>query len=152
MTILTLNPTAKRLHFTTEGRIIYDPPRPGMKRNTDRWVIASVDREITRYYRWWVKKHYFIDLCQPSWDAHVSVVRGEFVRPEYNELWKRLHNQKIKIEYGAVPKQVDTKPHFWYISAYAPEIDAIRGELGLRTNFSYHITIGRTYNETDYIR
>lgn len=152
MTTLTLNRNAQRYHFTTNGKIIYDPPRPGMKKNTDRWVIASVDREITRYYRWWVKKHYFIDLCQPSWDAHVSIVRGERIRPECHELWKRLHGKHIEIQYGAVPKQVESKPHFWYVSAHAPEIDQIRGELGLRTNFAYHLTIGRTYTENEYVR
>lgn len=141
-----------RYNFKTTGKIVYDPPRPGMKKNTDRWVIVSVDRDITRYYRWWVKRHYHIDLCEPSWNAHVSVVRGERIKPEYQELWKRLHGKTIEVEYGHTVKQVDSKPHFWYVSAHAPEIDQIRGELGLQTNFAYHLTIGRTYNEADYVR
>ena len=152
--ILTLNkaPQEPRYNFKTTGRIVYDPPRPGMKRRTDWWVIASVDRDITAYYRWWVQKRYFIDLCEPSWNAHVSIVRGERIDPKHHDKWKRLHGKTIEIEYGHTVKQVESKPHFWYVSAHAPEIDEIRGELGLQTNFAYHLTIGRTYNENDYIR
>lgn len=142
----------ERLQFTTTGKIVYDPPRPGMKRRTERWVIASVDREITRYYREMVRKRFFLDLCEPSWNAHVSIVRGENIRPEFQALWKRMHGKTVQIQYGIDVKQVPSKPHFWYVSAYAPEIDEIRGELGLRTNFSYHLTIGRTYNDNDYLR
>lgn len=142
----------ERLQFTTTGKIVYDPPRPGMKRRTERWVIASVDREITRYYREMVRKRFFLDLCEPSWNAHVSIVRGENIRPEFQALWKRMHGKTVQIQYDIDVKQVPSKPHFWYVSAYAPEIDEIRGELGLRTNFSYHLTIGRTYNDNDYLR
>lgn len=151
MAILTLNRTP-RYSFTSKGRIVYDPPRPGMKRNTERWAIVSVDREITRYYRWWVQKTYFIELCQPSWDAHISIVRGERISPKYQELWRRLHGKEIEFQYGCVPKQVEGKPHFWYVSAEAPEINQIRAELGLRSDFAYHLTIGRTYNENEYVR
>lgn len=149
--ILTLN-KEPRCNFTTTGRIVYDPPRPGMKRRNEGWIIASVDRDITAYYRWFVKKQYFIDLCEPAWNAHVSIVRGEKISPKYQELWRRLHGKKIDIQYGHTVKQVESKPHFWYVSAHAPEIDEIRGELGLETNFAYHLTIGRTYNENDYVR
>lgn len=152
MTTLSLNKNAQRYQFTTEGRIIYDPARPGMKRGTDWWVIASVDRDITAYYRWWVRNRYHIQLCEPAWNAHVSIVRGERIRPEFQEAWKRLHGKKIQIQYGHVVKQVEAKPHFWYVSAHAPEIDEIRGELGLPTNFSYHLTVGRTYDHNDYVR
>lgn len=151
MAILTLNKQG-RYQFKTTGRIVYDPPRPGMKRRNEGWVIASVDRDITAYYRWWVKAKYFIDLCEPSWNAHVSIVRGERVKPEYEHLWRRLHGKQIEIQYGHAVKQVESKPHFWYVSAHAPEIDEIRGELGLKTDFAYHLTIGRMYDENQYIR
>lgn len=140
-----------RYAFKTQAKIVYDPPRPGMKRNSEWWAIASVDREITRYYRWWIKQHYFIDLCEPSWNAHVSIVRGERVHPKYHELWKRLNGKIITLDCGIIPKQVDAKPHFWYIDAHAPEIDQIRSELGLKSNFSYHLTVGRSYHE-EYVR
>lgn len=152
MTILTLNNKRKEYPFVTEGRIVYDPPRPGMKRNTDRWAIVSMDREITRYYRWWIKTHYHIDLCQPSWDAHISIVRGEHISKNAEALWRSRHGQKIQVKLGIVPKQVEAKPYFWYIDGFAPEIDEIRAELGLKSGFNYHLTVGRTYGENEYVR
>lgn len=140
---------AQRFEFTTTGKIIYDPPRPGMKRRTEWWAIISVDREITRYFREMVRKRFFIDLCEPSWNAHVSAIRGERIHQSKQHLWKRMHGQKVTVHYSINVKQPPGKPHFWYVEAYAPEIDQMRGELGLRTDFSYHLTIGRTYNETD---
>jgi len=65
---------------TGHGYIKYDPYRPGLKKKKDWWAIVKIDREITRYYRWWVMKERWIDLCQPSWDAHISIIRGDGMR------------------------------------------------------------------------
>ena len=77
--------------FESTAKIVYDPRRPGMKRRTEWWCIATVDREITRYYREWIKRerlnlHDIVHpgdrqtverFVQPAWDAHISVIRGE---------------------------------------------------------------------------
>lgn len=143
--------------FKSTGRILYDPPRPGMKRRTQWWAIVSVDREITRYMRYWINQqrnplkldgH---DLCQPSWDAHISIVRGE--QPRQNEhLWRKYHGQKIDFYYDHNVRQSgdttgwDRPNHFYFINVDCPFLDQIRQELGLITNWRYHLTIGRTYD------
>ena len=50
---------------TSRGRIIYDPARPGMKRRTKYWAIVNVDREITRYFRWWVDRE-LLNITVPT--------------------------------------------------------------------------------------
>lgn len=84
---------------SSSGRLVYDPPRPGMKHNTAWWAIVAVDREITRYYRWWVARRFGIHLLPPTWDAHISVVRGEAPEPHLRPLWRRHHGETVTFRY-----------------------------------------------------
>lgn len=133
------------------GIIQYDPPRPGMKRKTDWWAIVRVDREITRYYRWWVKNRYWIDLCQPSWDAHISIIRGEKPANHLMHLWKKYDGQKIEFEYKHDVRQSgdttgwDRPDHFWFVDVRAPVLNDIRAELERPVGWNFHLTIGRTW-------
>jgi hypothetical protein len=131
------------------GTIIYDPHRAGMKRDIDGWCIIAADREITRYYRWWLQKERHILLDQPSWDAHISVVRGE-LRATRHQNWKRRAAMKVNFKYqhGDVQttKDADRPGTFYWIRVDCPAVDEIRTELGLPTSWKYHhMTIGRTH-------
>ena len=118
------------------GIIKYDPYRHGMKRKTEWWSIVQVDKEITRYYRWWVKNQYWIDLCQPSWDAHISIIRGERPTDRVKHLWKKYHNKQIH------PNQPS---YYWFVEVKSPFLTMIRDEMNLPSNWNFHITIGRTW-------
>jgi hypothetical protein len=134
-----------------KGKLIYDPVRSGLKTKNKGWVVINADNEIARYYRWWVQKERWIELCQPSWGTHVSCVRGEGIRDVYQPLWKKHDGEIITFEYEHnVRRSGDTtggdRPEwFWFVDVRCPRIDEIRAELGLRTFFKYHMTIGRTY-------
>jgi len=154
---------------TAMGRIKYDPPRPGMRKkkrasgasNVDYWCILQVDKEITRYYRWLIERRLWgltaIQpdwLCQPSWDAHVSIVRGETPRRNL-DLWKKYDGVSVEFTYAHHPRKTtmdDRKNRyakdgdFWFIEVECPLIDHIRDELGLRVHHRYHLTVGRTYD------
>ena len=128
--------------FETTGTIRYDPHRGGMKRRTKWWAIIQVDREITRYYRWLVMREYWAHtaihpdwLKQPSWNAHVSIVRGEEPRGALKDKWKYLDGKKVTLAYEHNPRY----------NVYCPEIIEIRRELGLKTFYKSHLTFGRIY-------
>lgn len=137
--------------FDGTAKVIYDPSRPGMKRKTERWCVANTDGEIARYFRWWVQKRYWIDnLCIPSWGAHISVTRGEFIQPRYRDNWKKFQNRKVKFKYTNYVKRTQENEsndggYFWYVDVVSEDLDEIRRSLGLRIYPFYHITIGRTY-------
>jgi len=156
-------------YFTTMGQIQYDPPRPGMRKqsrssgriNQQHWCILKVDREITRYYRWMIERDMWgltaIQpdwLCQPSWDAHVSIVRGE--KPRQNaDVWRKYDGVKVELRYAHNPRMttMEDRNHrfakdgdIFFIDVECPLIDLIRAELGLRTHPHYHLTVGRTYD------
>ena len=136
--------------FKSTGKIIYDPKRADMKRRTDWWCVVDVDREITRYLRWWVKKELWIDLCHPSWDAHISVIRGEKPKPNLMHLWKKYHGEKVEFTYDLNIRQSgdttgDRPGHFWFVNVECPKLVDIRKELKMPYNWRLHLTFGRTY-------
>lgn len=134
------------------GTIIYDPYRASMKKRTRWWCIVDVDKTITAYYRWWLAKERHIWLYQPSWNAHVSVVRGETISVKAQHLWKKYHNQQIEFTYdhvgnfktGESPVAKSDGLYYW-VDVHCPMLDNIRTELGLRKGWRMHLTFGRTY-------
>lgn len=136
------------------GIIRYDPYRGDMKRRTQGWCIIDVDKEITRYYRWWMKYQKHIHLQSPSWDAHISVVRGEHLHSSVRHLWKKYQGQHIEFQYAHVGhyKKVrtglsDAQDDGWYylVEVECQMMEDIRHELKLKTGWTFHITFGRTY-------
>ena len=138
------------MHQST-GKIIYDPKRGQMKRKVDWWCVVNADREITRYYRWWVQNRYHIKLHEPAWNAHVSVLRGEKPRQHLMHLWKKYHGETIKFNYSHVIRRSgdttgnDRPDCFWFVEVESPELTNIRKELELPYNWKLHLTIGRSY-------
>lgn len=139
------------------GVIVYDPFRGEMKRRVNQWCVVEIDKEITRYYRWWLQYEKHIRLAPPSWDAHISVVRGDGgdkVATEFQHLWKKYHKQPLQFIYAHVSnyKVVRSKlsssadnGEYYIVDVECPTIENIRKELGLRTGWKFHLTFGRTY-------
>lgn len=138
------------------GKIVYDPYRGGLKKKRDWWCVVNVDKEITRYYRWWLEREWHVkELKQPSWDAHVSIIRGEKPRPEHMHLWKKYHGETIEFEYMHFPRRSgDTdlpgdltgRPdNYFFIEVRCPKLIEIRKEFGFPTHWKLHLTVGRTW-------
>ena len=130
------------------GRIQYDPPRGGMKRKTKWWCVINVDREITRYYRWWIERQYHIKgLNQPAWDAHISIIRGERPHDDLIDLWKAYESEEIKFWYKHEPRVGHNKNEgaYWFVEVDCPQGIEMRKEFNLRYDWPLHLTVGRTY-------
>ena len=150
--------------FSTSGRIVYDPPRGDMKTRVQWWCVITLDREITAYYRWFLRQHWWEvenrgmrrPYYQPAWDAHVSVVRGE--KPKNPEAWKRWNGKEVELFYSNNIRQTgdttgfDRPDHFWFVETKCPMVWKIREELGLPIAdpkgkpFTLHLTIARAYH------
>jgi hypothetical protein len=139
----------------SSGIITYDPWRGDMKTRTTNWCIVTVDKEITRYYREWLRFEQHIHLQPPSWDAHISVVRGERLRSDKAQLWKKYHGKRVNFRYehvgayrtetsGRQEKQ-DDRGLFYFVEVNSPELLEIRREMGLPSHWNHHLTFGRTY-------
>jgi len=135
---------------TGTGKIVYDPFRGKMKKRTAWWCVLEVDKEITRYYRWWIEKELHIhSLVQPAWDAHISIIRGEEPADNLKHLWKKYHGQKVEFKYGHVPERIEEKPNrkstdiVWAIKVRSPFLLSIRDELGRPSDWGLHLTVGK---------
>lgn len=143
----------------TSGIIKYDPYRPGLQKKTEWWCVVNVDREITRYYRWWVDKEILNPLAfdkrglaEPSWNAHISVIRGERPAPNLMHLWKKYDGKQIEFEYSHNVRQSgdttgrDRPDNYWFVGIKSEFLLNIRREFGFPSDWNLHMTIGRTWN------
>lgn len=158
--------------FTGKGTIVYDPDRGDMKARTKWWVVVNLDQGITDYYRWWAnrcvnplrvsaedrtKQSYKLrgvqdeDLLVPAWGAHMTIIRGEKPREAQMHLWRKYDGQTVDFKYSPnVRYSGDTKDvgekngRYWFIDAVCPLGKQMRDEFGFASNWTFHITVGRT--------
>lgn len=137
------------------GKIVYDPYRGPMKNKIKWWCVIEIDKEITRYYRWWIQRRYHVKgLHPPAWDAHISIIRGETPAPELQQLWKKYHGQTVDFEYQHNPHIAPKRAHredgegrFWLVDVKCQLGTNIRDEFQFKSDWLFHITVGRTYFE-----
>lgn len=133
-------------YIEIEGVIRYDPPRHGMKKNTNYWCILELPDDLVKYYQHFVKTDLHIPIADPSWGAHVSIVRGE--TPPKIDMWKKYDGKKVKIRYYPyihVKKDPKKAGLYCFIDFEVPFFRQIRRELGLECKYTFHFTIGRTH-------
>lgn len=137
---------------TSTGKIVYDPYRGNLKKKPHWWCVLEVDREITRLYRWWIQKELHVKgMCKPSWDAHISVIRGEKPTPELMHLWKKYDGEEVEFQYKQNPRQTgdttggDRPDFYWFVDVRCQRILDIRAELKRPTDWGLHMTVGRTW-------
>lgn len=151
-----------------QATVVYDPARPGLKTRNVGWAVANVrgGAELSRYFQYWLnkeinpldiqvqgslKKYPFVNLCQPSWGSHISLVRGERLRPEVRHLWKRYAGKTFDFECELDAHQVysgynkDDEGCFYITDVKSDDLLNIRAELGLKTDWPLHMTVARVY-------
>lgn len=144
----------KTYEFTVPARIVYDPYRGAGNLSNKWWCVAELDKEVTRYYRWWIKSRYHIELFEPSWNAHISIIRGEEPPADKKHLWGKYNGETVMAKYshfvrqsGDVPGPYEEKTSFWFVDATHERFTEIRNQFGFPSNWKQHLTIGRVYND-----
>lgn len=158
--------------FTSKGKVVYDPDRGDMKAKTKWWVIVELDKGITDYYRWWANRYInplrytaedrqhwqwknlkdkSQDLLLPAWGPHMSIVRGEKPWPNKMHLWKKYDGAVVEFKYSCnVRYSGDTQDMgekngvYWFVDSVCDVGKQIRDELGFKSDWTFHITVGRT--------
>ena len=139
--------------FKGTGTLVYDPKRKN-KKNTHDWLVLEVDREITRYFRWFID-HELVNITgavdhgvlQPSGDAHVSVLRGagdlrNIPRNHRDAMWKKYQGRKVDFLYS--PEVKLAKGKFWYVEVKCPWLLELREwEWDVPFDFGMHLTVAK---------
>ena len=125
--------------LSTAGVIVYDPPRP---KTMPYWCIASIDKDITAFYRKLFESKFGVSLYAPAFDAHVSILRGR-PTPKMDTDWGYLHNTSCEIWYDH--RLWYNHQHVW-VNTYFPEYFQIREYYDVpcwNTKLFGHLTIGK---------
>ncbi len=126
------------------GTIIYDPYRSN-NMNVQNWCILQLPKDFANYYQYFLRKEKHLILNNPTFNAHVSIVRGEV--PLNIDVWKKYDKKKFYIEYEpeiVSYKDPNKEGSFYCIEFESRKLSNIRKELGLKPHKLFHITIGRT--------
>lgn len=130
-----------------EGVLEYDPDRGTMKSAKPYWLVLQLPYELVKYYQYFIRTDLHVDVKDPQWGAHVSIVRGE--EPPNPEFWKKYDGMKVKIRFKPEVVCIKDKKkdgNYFVIEFVNDFFSSIRTELGLPSKyFMYHVTVGRTY-------
>ncbi len=108
------------------------------------WIVADVDPEICRYYRWWILKNFGLELFGSRWNPHITIVRGE--EPSEKSLWNEMLGEEIEFSYSHKPRR-DCGLVWWHLDVTSPTMLDMRERLGLprQPKHRLHITVGREH-------
>lgn len=126
------------------GRLVYEPHRPDLRktRKADKFMLVlELKGDIAKYYAWWLKKHFHLEVQLPAWRPHVTVLDGRIaVREEKHHLWKKYQGELITFEYNV---NIEQHWKFWTLPVRSERLNEIREELGFARTDKLHLTIGR---------
>lgn len=132
--------------FTLKGKLVYEPVRPDNFKKTykKQTLVAELRRDsMDLYYQWFLRKQHgsWIDLQRPMYGLHVTVVKGTEPLPNPSA-WKKHAGKLVNFE---VSPLVERAGIYWHLPVRCELFNQIRSELGLLTDYPYHITIGRQH-------
>ena len=125
--------------FLAQGKLRYG--------NTN--VVLDIDQGIVSYYRKLLPKSISHYLQSQMYDAHISVVRKEIVKPRM-EFWGKYEGETIDFCYS---NEVRNSEVYYWLDVWSLRLEEIREELGLpneslfikpKDGFkkTFHITLG----------
>lgn len=120
-----------------------------------RVAIIKTDCDLDRYYAWFLKKRFNLELNKNLRGAHVTFISDRMERDIFNEATKLFHGKEIDFYVELEPRAND-KGH-WWLRVHCPEAESIREALGLSRDpyFGLHLTLGlaneKNVNHSNYI-
>jgi len=145
-----------------KGKILFDPEDKTNKHlSQSSWKrIAMViiegghSNDICKYYSWFIKRRYDIDLLEPLRGPHVTFIndRESDTNGKWEEVKKKYNNKEICIFLDTSPRtdSAENKKRItncWWLNIpneLRTELQSIRDELGMgRPFFGMHMTLGR---------
>lgn len=147
---------------TIKGTLLYSPQRANLKREdqANTLILDLPQDDLDKYYQWFINRQYgsWLKLQSPMFGTHVTVVRPQEANTNHPK-WLAYDGKTVEIQYSVLERHWE----FWSLNVHSEELVSIRSELGLRTDFRLHITVGRQFDwqpkvifknfhhDTDYI-
>ncbi len=129
------------------AKIEFDPINITKKHETQSsWkttVMCNIKGDIDKYYSWFLKKRFNLELNRPLRDAHITIINDKITDKEAYNRAKEIWNGRETI-FTFDPEEIRTNGTHWWIKVYNNEVAQIRMVAGVTPipYFNLHLTLG----------
>lgn len=129
--------------YTIAGKVMYSPERKGLKAHQNKNVIiidlAGYD-ELAAYYRRLFHKHFHVELLEPLFDLHVTIIKNKEIN---DAAWGYKDGEDVEITLSETPMLYWNEKYVW-IDGETEILKEIAAHYGVPKSYNMaHITIGR---------
>ena len=107
-----------------------------------RVAMIRTDCELDRYYAWFLKKRFNLELNKNIRGTHITFISDKMDRDTFDQASKIFNGKEIDFFMEIEPRA--NKNGHWWLRVHCPESEAIREAMGLTRDpyFPLHLTIG----------
>jgi hypothetical protein len=106
-----------------------------------RTAIIKTGCDMDRYYAWFLKKRFNLELNKNIRGSHVTFISDKLEKSVFDQASKIFNGKEVEFF-------IDTEPRssglHWWLNAFCPDAESIRESIGLTRDpyFGFHLTIG----------
>jgi hypothetical protein len=113
-------------------------------KNQSSWkrvAIIKTDCDMDRYYAWFLKKRFNLELNRNLRGTHVTFISDKMERDIFEQASKIFNGKEIDFYIELEPR---SNSEHWWLRVHCPEAESIREAMGLSREpyFGLHLTLG----------
>ena len=113
-------------------------------RNQSSWkrvAIIKTDCDLDRYYAWFLKKRFNLELNKNLRGTHVTFINDKFEKGIFDQFAPLFDGKEIDFYIETEPR---SNGEHWWLRVHCPEAESIRELMGLSRDpyFGLHLTLG----------
>jgi hypothetical protein len=111
-----------------------------------RVAIIKTDCELDRYYGWFLKKRFNLELNKNLRGSHVTFISDRLDKDIFEQAAVIFNKKEIDFYIELEPR---SNGEHWWLRVHCPEAENIREVLGLSREpfFGLHLTLGHAVNK-----
>ena len=104
--------------------------------------------DFNKYYLWFIRRHYKVDIQSPKGRPHISLMLPKFSKGADISKALKFNNKRVKFNYKNYIFVGGRRRNFrnFYFKVSCPWADWLRKEMGIPRTNELHITLGNTKN------
>lgn len=131
--------------FKVKGIIEFSPEDKTKKHASQsawkRVAMIRTDCDMDRYYAWFLKKRFNLDLNKTLRGTHITFISDRLDKATFEQASAMFNGKEITFYVENEPR---TNGTHWWLRVYSPEAESIREIMGLSREpyFGMHLTLG----------
>jgi len=118
-------------------------------KNQSSWkrvAMIRTDCDLDRYYAWFLKKRFNLELNKNLRGSHVTFISDKLEKSIFDEATKIFNGKEIEFFIETEPR---SNGGHWWLRVHCPDAESIREAIGLPRDpyFGLHLTIGHANNK-----